>query len=159
MANPNTYPPAIPVYTRQPVINNLSSTLALTAAQSGSLIILDRAAGTAVTLPTTPAVGTYFDFMVSVTNTSVGNKIITGSATELLVGMIVNCDTDSSDAVAIWKSLVGTANISVTLGGANTTTGGLKGDWVRFTCLNSTTWNVEGNTLATGTVATPFSTS
>jgi len=85
--------------------------------------------------------------MVSVTNTSVGNKIITGSASELLVGMILNCDTDSSDAVAIWKSLVGASNISVTLGGSDTTKGGLKGDWVRFTCLNATTWNVEGNTM------------
>ena len=157
MANPNTYPPAVPVYSRLPVFNSLGSTLTLTAAQSGSLIILDRAAGVTVTLPTTPAVGTFFIFKVAVTVTSNSDKMITGSATELLVGSIINCDTDTSDTVAIWKALVGSSYISVNLNGG--TTGGLKGDYFRVTCLNSTTWHVTGVINGTGTVATPFANS
>lgn len=157
MANNNGTIQTLPSVNRQPVINSLGSTLTLTADKSGSLIIFDRAAGTVVTLPTTPAVGTYFDFMVSVTVTSNADKVITGSATELLVGSVLNCDTDTSDEVAIWKSLVATANISTNFDGS--TKGGIKGDWLRFTCLNSTTWHVTGVTNGTGTVATPFSTS
>ncbi len=141
------------------VISGLGATATLGQKNSGALVLLDKADGITITLPASAKVGTYFDFMVTVTSTSVGYKIITGLATELLVGAILSCDTDSSDAVAIWKSLVATANISITLGGADTTKGGVKGDRVRFVKLNATTWNVEGTTLGTGTVATPFATS
>lgn len=157
MANNNGTIPTLSTVNKQPVINSLGATLTLTADKSGSLIIFDRAAGTVVTLPTTPAVGTYFDFMVAVTVTSNADKVITGSATELLVGSVLNCDTDTSDAVAIWKSLVATANISTNFDGS--TKGGIKGDYLRFTCLNSTTWQVRGVTNGTGAVATPFATS
>jgi hypothetical protein len=102
-------------------------------------------------------VGTFFEFIVSVTKTSNTDKVITGSASELLVGSIINCDTDTSDTAAIWKALVGSSYISVNLNGG--TLGGIKGDFFRLTCLNSTTWHVTGVTNATGTVATPFATS
>ncbi len=144
---------------KRPVVANSGATVALTASQSGSAVLFDRAAGIVYTLPAN-APGIYFDFYVTVTVTSNTYKVITATGTELLVGQIVNCDTDTSDAVAIWKSLVATSNISVQLGTAGgNTTGGIKGDWVRFTCLNGTTWNVEGMTLGTGVVATPFATS
>lgn len=140
-------------------ISGLGATRTLNPDETGSVIVLDRAAGTTVTLPTAPVPGTFFEFMVSVTSTSGGYKVITGAGTELMVGGILNCDTDTSDALAFWKALVGSSYISFTLGGADTTKGGLKGDRVRVTCLNSTTWQVEGMTNGTGTVATPFSTS
>lgn len=141
------------------IISGLGATLTLKEDQSGALVTLDRAAGGTYTLPANCAPGTWFEFWVTTTSTSVGNKIITGAAAELIVGMILNCDTDSSDAVAIWKSLVGTSNISLTLGGSDTTKGGLKGDRIVLTKLNTTTWGLTGFTLATGTVATPLATS
>jgi len=156
MANDALNVPTLPVYSKRPVINGLGATLTLKASQSGSLIIFDKVDGTTVTLPTTPAVGTYFDFMFGATITSVGAKVITGSASELLVGSVLNCDTDSSDAVAIWKALVASSYISVIFDGS--TKGGIKGDFVRLTCLNATTWHATGVTNGTGTVATPFST-
>lgn len=142
------------------VISGLGATRTLNEGESGSVIALDRAAGITVTLPSVAAgavPGTFFDFMVSVTTTTNGYKVITGAGTELLVGSILNCDTDTSDAVAIWKSLVGTSNISVNLDGS--TKGGIKGDKFRVTNLNATTWVVEGVTNGTGAVATPFATS
>lgn len=151
--------PGLSLAFTRPTISGLGATRTLNPDESGSSILLDRANGITITLPTTPVPGTFFEFMVSVTSTSVGYKVITGSATELLVGSIVNCDTDTSDAVAIWKALVGSSYISVNLGGADTTKGGLKGDYFRVTCLNATTWHVTGITNATGTVATPFATS
>lgn len=140
----------------RPVVANSGATVSLTASQSGSAVLFDRAAGIVYTLPTnTP--GAYFDFYVTVTITSNAAKVITATGTELLVGTLINTDTDSSDAVASWKSLVAANNIAVSMNGS--TTGGIKGDWFRFTCLNGTTWNVSGFTLGTGVVATPFSTS
>lgn len=138
------------------VISGLGATRTLNANETDSLIILDRAAGIVVTLPTA-APGLEFEFMVSVTNTTPSYKIITSVGTELLVGQILGCDTDTSDAVAIWKSLVATSNIAVTMNG--TTTGGIKGDKIKFTCLNATTWVVDGYVNSNGTVATPFATS
>lgn len=141
------------------IISGLGATRTLKATESGSTIIFDRAAGTTITLPAAAKNGTFFDFMVSVTSTSGGYKVITGAATELLVGSIINCDTDTSDTVAIWKALVGSSYISVNLGGADTTKGGIKGDRFTLTKMNDTSWQVTGVTNGTGTVATPFATS
>lgn len=159
MSNESLVIPTIPKYRRRPIIDGLGATLTLTANQSGSVVCLDRAAGGTITLPAGAPNGTTFDFVVTVTNTSVGNKVITGAATELMVGYILNCDTDTSDAVAIWKSLVGTSNISFTLGGSDTTKGGIIGDCITVTKVTSTKWQVNGTTGGTGTVATPFATS
>lgn len=134
-----------------------AATNTLNENQSGSAVLFDRAAGTVHTLPAGCLPGTYFDFYVSVTCTSNAHKIITGAGTELMVGQILNCDTDTSDAVAIWKSLVATSNIAVSMNG--TTEGGVKGDWIRVTKLDATTWGVHGQINGNGTVATPFATS
>lgn len=139
------------------VVSVNSATNTLNENQSGAEVLFDRAAGTVHTLPAGCLPGTYFDFYVSVTATSNAHKIITGAGTELMVGQILNCDTDTADAVAIWKSLVATANIAVSMNGS--TKGGIKGDWIRVTKLDATTWGVHGQTNSTGIVATPFATS
>lgn len=139
------------------VISPNTATYTLNENQSGSVVNFDRAAGTIYTLPAACNPGTFFDFYVSVTATSNNHKVITGAGTELMVGQILNCDTDTSDAIAIWKSLVATSNIAVTMNG--TTKGGIKGDWVRVTKLDATSWGVHGQTNGTGVVVTPFATS
>jgi len=149
--------PGMALAFQKPVISGLGATRTLNPDETGSLILLDKADGIVLTLPTAPQPGTFFEFMVSVTATSNSYKIITGAGTELMVGSILNCDTDTSDAVAIWKSLVATSNISVNLNGS--TKGGIKGDRIVVTCLNSTTWQVTGTTNGNGVVATPFATS
>jgi hypothetical protein len=138
------------------MVSGSGATVTLTADQSGAAVLFDRAAGIVFTLPAAVA-GLCFDFFVSVTITSGAAKVITSTGTELLVGTLLNTNTSSSDAVANWKALVASSYVAVSMNGS--TTGGIKGDWLRFTCLNSTTWNVSGMTLATGTVATPFATS
>lgn len=139
------------------IISGSGATASLSESDSGSMVLFDRAAGIVFTLPAACAVGTWYEFAVTVTVTSNAAKVITGAGTELLVGNILNCDTDTSDAVAIWNALVGDSYIAVSMNGS--TTGGIKGDRFRVTKLNSTTWVVEGMTSGTGTVATPFSAS
>ena len=145
------------VATRTPVISEAVATRSLNETESGSVCCFDRAAGIVYTLPAACAVGTYFDFVTTVTITSGAAKVITGAGTELMVGQITNVDTDTSDAVAIWKSLVATSNIAVSMNG--TTTGGIIGDYLHCVKVTSTKWSVTGVTTATGTVATPFATS
>jgi len=156
MANNNGTLPTLDVPSKRPIIT-LAAARTLSEDQSGSVVVFNAAAGFTVTLPAACANGTFFEFVVGVTVTSVGLKVITGAATELMVGNIVGTDTDSSDALASWKSLVGTSNISFTLNG--TTSGGLIGDRIVVTKITSTKWQVVGTTLATGVVVTPFATS
>lgn len=151
------FPFIIGLKSQRNIISGLGTTRTLKASESGSLIVLDTAAGTTITLPAGCKNGTWFEFMVGVTVTSNADKVITGAATELLVGSIINCDTDTSDTVAIWKALVASSYISVNLDGS--TKGGIKGDRFKLTKINSTSWVVEGVTNGTGTVATPFATS
>lgn len=139
------------------IISGSGATASLSESDSGSMVLFDRAAGIVFTLPAACAVGTWYEFAVTTTVTSNAAKVITGAGTELLVGNLLNCDTDSSDAVAIWNALVGDSYIAISMNGS--TTGGIKGDIFRLTKLNSTTWVVEGTTSSTGVTATPFATS
>lgn len=155
MANPSgQYPKFETVSSKRQIISEGTATRTLRESESGAVCLFDRAAGVVYTLPAACAIGTYFDFVTAVTITSNAAKIITGAATELMVGQIINIDTDTADAVAGWKSLVGTSNIAVSMNG--TTTGGIIGDAIRVVKVTSTKWSVTGHTLATGTVATPF---
>lgn len=137
------------------VVSGSGATVTLTAAQSGSVVLFDRAAGIVFTLPA-PAAGMYFDFLVSTSVTSNAHKVITNAGTVLLIGSLINIDTDTSNAVAAWTA-DGSTIVSVSMNG--TTTGGLIGTWMRFTCVTSTLWMVTGIDQGSGTVATPFATS
>lgn len=135
------------------VISGQGATRTLAANESGSVCYFDRAAGIVYTLPTAPAVGTYFDFIVSTTITSNSAKIITGAATELLIGTISSNVTTTTTTY----QGNGSTHIAVTMNG--TTTGAIQGTKLRFTCLSATRWLVEGTNQCSGTVATPFATS
>ena len=98
----------------------------------------------------------FFDFVITTTITSNSAKFITGAATEFLIGGYTNVDTDTSNAVAVFTGN-GSTHIAVTQNG--TTTGGILGTKLRFTCLSSTRWFVEGVVQGSGVVATAFATS
>lgn len=158
MANENGRIPTLPTYRKKPVISGLGATQTLTADQSGSTVLLDRAAGIVVTLPVAQ-VGVAFDFVVTVSVTSNAYKIITGAATELLIGGYTNVDTDTSNAVAVFTA-DGSTHIAVNMDSASSNAkGGLIGTKLTFTCLSSTKWMVEGIVQGAGTVATAFATS
>jgi len=142
---------------RQNVISGSGATATLNELDSGSVVLFDKADGIVFTLPTDAKIGTYFDFVVSVTLTSNVYKFITAVGTELLVGQILGCDTDTSNTTIVWPGLVGSSYIAVSMN--KTTTGGIKGDSFRVTKLDSTTWLCNGHVNNNGTVATPYSAS
>lgn len=137
------------------VISGQGATRTLSVDESGSTVLFDRAAGIVYTLPLAKP-GVFFDFVITTTITSNSAKVITGAATEFLIGGYTNVDTDTSNAVAAFTGN-GSTHIAVTQNG--TTTGGILGTKLRFTCLSSTRWFVEGVVQGSGVVATAFATS
>lgn len=138
-----------------PVLDSSAATLTLTAAQSGSLILLDRAAGTTVTLPA-PVVGLNFSFAVKTTVTSNNHKVITDAGTTFILGGVTM--TEAADTNAGLGALFnGTTHISILMNG--TTTGGIIGTFFNLTCVTATQWAIEGIVAGSGTLATCASTS
>lgn len=134
-------------------ISNLTAaTAAPTAAQSGTIFTLGRAAGITVTLPA-PVVGLTYTFIVTTSVTSTNYKVITDAGTTLLQGAITGATTTAS----VFESVIATANIAVTMNGS--TTGGLVGTQLTFICLSATLWQVIGTNFGSGSPATPFATS
>ena len=125
---------------RKGLISGQGATRSLNVNESGATCLFDRAAGIVYTLPVAVP-GTYFDFAVTTTVTSNAAKVITGAGTELLIGSLVNVDTDTSNAVAAWTGN-GSTHVAVSMNG--TTTGAVAGTRLRVTCLSSTRWMVEG---------------
>lgn len=137
----------------QGAINVTAATLTLTAAQSGSTIILNRAAGCTITLPAA-VVGANFTFVVGTVTTSNAHKVITSAGTVFLAGGLF---FDKALTVTRYAA-DGSTIVSVNLNG--TTTGGTAiGDLFTVDCTTSTIWNVSGTVTASGTLATPFATS
>ncbi len=137
------------------VIGSFPATKTILSEENGATFLFDRAAGIVFTLPA-PVVGLTYDFIVLTSVTSNSYKIITSAATIFLQGQTISNDTDSSGA-AVFFAADPAASVAVTMNG--TTTGGLKGTKLRFTCVSATQWNVEGVINGSGTVATSFAAS
>lgn len=128
------------------------STVTLTKAKhDGKVIVLNRAAGIAVTLPAATGSGCMFKIVVGTTVTSntttikvVGNDIMQGSCIQGADGgnTVVSYDTASDSD-------------TITLNGS--TTGGLIGEWIELIDMKADTWMVHMIQNATGSEATPFS--
>lgn len=147
------------VRAKQNVISGSGATASLSEFDSGSLVLLDRAAGIVVTLPAGCAVGTYYDFVASTTVTSNAYKIITGAGTELLIGGYTCIDTDTSNDMQFFTGN-GTNHVAVNMTAASSNAlGGIQGTQLRFTKLTSTLWQVAGVVEGGGTSASAFATS
>lgn len=136
---------------KRPIISGLGATKTLSVDDTGSTVLLDRAAGIVITLPL-GVPGLVYDFKTTVSVTTNNYKVITGAATEFLAGSYVS----QAAALASFAGN-GTTHIAFTMNG--TTTGGLVGTVLRFTCLTSTRWSVEGITQGSGTGVTAYATS
>jgi hypothetical protein len=141
-------------------INSISgsgATVTLTAAQSGSTVVFDRAAGIVFTLPA-PEVGLLYKFFVSTTITSNAAKIITSAASVYILGNVltntVGATPSANDGP---KTFAGNGSTHIAISMSGTTTGGIIGTWLECECISSTLWAVRGVVCASGTIATPFS--
>lgn len=133
------------------IISGSGATATLTAAQTGSIVLFDRAAGIVFTLPA-PSVGLYFDFITTVTITSGAAEVDTDAGSTFVLGAVELLTSASATTFAAYAN--GTSHVKISSNG--TTTGGIKGSQFRMTCVSATVWNVTGLLAGSGVLATPF---
>jgi len=138
------------------IISGVGATRTLLAKESGALCLFDRAAGVVYTLPT-PVEGMQFEFSTSVLVTSNSYKVVTATpASQFIVGSVMGGSLTVADSGDVFQA-DGTTHVAITMGGS--TTGGLVGGSFKLTAISTTQWLIEGDFVASGTVATPFATS
>jgi len=135
------------------VISGTGATKTLTKAESGAIVLFDRAAGIVFTLPA-PVVGLEFTFVVTVDLTSNAYTVNTDAATTFIVGSLEGDIEGAATGETHFAN--GTTHIGISMN--KTTTGGLIGGIFTLKCITSTLWMVTGNTSCTATPATPFTT-
>lgn len=132
--------------------------IVLTTAQSGRLILVDDAAGLDFTLPAIGAsdIGTWFEFLVTVSVTSNSFRVTAGAG-DLLNGGVLAIDFDAAYTApqAAFYEPDFSDDLIMTCNG--TTTGGKKGTRIKFEAVSATQWFVTGTLVGDGVLATPFS--
>lgn len=137
------------------IIQGVGATRTLLAEESGSLCLLDRAAGVVYTLPA-PKEGMQFEFLATVAVTSNAYKVITDAATTFLLGAVMGGSLTVADSGDVFQAN-GTTHVSISENG--TTTGGLVGTRFKVTAISATQWVVDGIYVGSGILADPFATS
>ena len=135
------------------LVSATAATLTVTpAAHAGRTVLLDRAAGQAITLPAATGTGNAYKFFVVTTITSNTTTIKVADATDVMAGVaIVANDTDAS------ASIFETASTTDTITFNGTDTGGILGATVELQDVATNLWSVRVIGAATGSEATPFS--
>ncbi len=136
------------------IVNCTASTLTVTEAlHNNKIIVLDRAAGIAVTLPTAAA-GLNFEFIVKTTFTGAASiKSVVG--TDIMIGhAIMGNNTDNT--VVNWQAVAANTYDTIDLLGTGNSTGGMAGQRIRIEGLAASLWYVEIIGDAAGSEATPF---
>jgi hypothetical protein len=136
------------------IVNCTTATLAVTEADhSGKTIVLDRAAGIAVTLPAA-ASGLKFRFIVKTTFTSAASiKSVAGA--DIMIGYAI-MGNDSDNTIVRWPVVAGDTADTIDLLGTSNSTGGLAGQEIEIEGLAANLWFVKIVGDAAGTEATPF---
>lgn len=135
---------------KQP-INVTAATLTLDRdVHEGAVVTVNRAAGCTVTLPASAGNGDVFIVFIGTTVTSNNAIVQVANSTDILQGAI-HLTTDISG------SSLPTASTTDTITMNGSTTGGVKGSWVKLTDVSSGIWQLEGGLVCTGVEATPFS--
>jgi hypothetical protein len=127
----------------------------LTADQSGALCIFDKTDGALFNLPA-PQPGLWFEFQVDTVTASGSHKVLTNDAAVFIDGT-VNAIVTGADADLAADTANGTTHRSVTMNG--TTTGGIAGTRFKLVARSATVWEIQGEIIKSGSVATSFATS
>lgn len=135
-----------------PVYKSAGSTLALTYADQGKVILLDTLTGSVVTLPASTGKGAKFRFVVSVLATSASHIVKVANVSDAMQGIIL---TEDGGTLTGWPATAGTSD-TITLN-RGTTGSVVKGEEFTVEDIALNVWQVSGVTASSGTAATPFS--
>ena len=139
----------MPYPATQPITITASTTLNRNS-HAGNVVNLNAAAGLTVTLPASAGTGDVYEIFVLTTVTSNNYVIQVANSTDILAGA-VHLTTDISGT----SMPTSTTSDTITMNGS--TTGGLRGSWIRVKDMSTGFWALEGGIICTGTEATPFS--
>lgn len=132
------------------LVNCTAATLTVTAnLHAGRIITLNRAAGITATLPAASGTGNEYTFFTATTFTGSG-IIKVANATDIIQGGVAV----STDAAGV-SILADATSDTITMNGS--TTGGIKGSWVKVVDVAAGIFMVSGFIVSTGAEATPFS--
>jgi hypothetical protein len=118
----------------------------------GKTIVVNRAAGSTITLPAASGSGAKYRFFVLATITTPSLIIKVANASDTMEGHAIQ-GADGGSTVNLWEA--GGTSDTITLNG--TTTGGIKGDMVEIEDIATNIFYAKVVGSATGTEATPFS--
>lgn len=135
-------------------INLTAATLTLDYRTHGQTVVtVNRAAGSTITLPAASGSGAEFDIFVGTTITSVALVVQVANASDIMSGVVVMATDNASDVVVAFEA--GAADDTITMNG--TTKGGVKGDRIKLRDIALNVWAVNVVCAGTGTEVTPFS--
>ena len=126
------------------------------SATAGQLVLLNQAAGSAVTLPTSSGSGNVIRMLVTVATTSAQEKVLLTTVTDAIIGTAIGENTGTA------KVFVGNAatyhSIQMPFAGTQPS-GGFIGDSITCTDIAAGTWACQVVYQAGTTPTTPYSTS
>ncbi len=131
-----------------------STTLLDENSYADGLIMLDVAAGDAITLPAA-TVGLVYNLFIKTTFVGAAS-IVTAPATDIFIGH-ASLGNNSDNTTVDWQSVASAANNTIDLFGTANSTGGIEGQRITLICIAAGVWWVEIRGDAAGTEATPFS--
>jgi len=126
-----------------------ASTLTLDDSYNGITANINRAAGTAITLPAATGTQAVYRILLGTTVTSNSTTISVADATDVMQGAAV---VTASTPGAFYTTAT---SDTITMNGS--TTGGLAGSYVELKDAATNLWIVSAVLVGSGTVATPFS--
>ncbi len=137
------------MYVGQTIATTAATTLAF-ANHAETIVTLTSTTGRILTLPASSGTGKAFKIYIGATVSSGSHVIAVANATDILVGGL----SLSTDVAGVTCPATATDD-TITMNGS--TTGGLKGSYVRLTDVVSGFWLTEGLLVCSGSEATPFS--
>ena len=135
------------------LVSATAATLDVTAADhDGKIIVLNRAAGVTATLPAATGSGAVFRFTVGTAVTSNSDIIKVADNTDVMSGSLYVTDQAAGTGTEFSTTIT---SDTITMNGS--TTGGLAGGVLTLIDIATNLYAVQGNIIATGVEATPFS--
>lgn len=121
---------------------------------AGAPVLLDRAAGVTVTLPAATGSGDTYSVVVKTTVTSNNHIIKVANATDVMQGFVASATATTGAGT---HEAATSTDDTITMNG--TTTGGVAGSAVSLTDVAPGIWQVAGQLVGSGTLASPLSAS
>jgi hypothetical protein len=138
-------------YYNQPVTVTASTSM-VRSVHAGNIINLSAAAGLTITLPASAGTGDVYRFFVLTTVTSNNDIIKVANSTDVIQGIVGMSVANTAVGVS-----AGTTTTSDTITMNGTTTGGIIGSYVELCDASLGFWQLTGDLIGSGTLATPFS--